>query len=87
MCCTLKRSGGRVTLEQTRKKSCSSCAKLLAAEVKVGGAQWDIEGITLECTQAACCATEQGVADCEHALVSDVVRLDAAREGCRQSAC
>ena len=68
-----------VPLDHAGQQSCSYWTKSLTAQVKAGSAQRYMEVVALECAEAARCATEQGLADHKHTLVSDVVAFDIER--------
>ena len=80
---TLERGEALVPLDHAGQQGCSCWTKPLTAQVKVGSAQRHMEGVALECAEAARRATEHGLADHKHTLVSDVVAFDTASSGVR----
>ena len=79
----LERGDARVPLDHAGQQGCSCWTKLPTAQVKIGSAQRHMEGVALECAEAARRAAEQGVADHKHTLISNVVALDTAGSGVR----
>ena len=79
----LERGDARIPLDHAGQQSCSCWTKLLAAQVKVGSSQRHMEGVALECADAARRATEQGVADSKHTLISNDIIFDTASSGLR----
>ena len=77
----LERRDAPVPLDHAGQQSCSCWTKSLAAQVKVGSSQRHMEGVALECAEAARRATEQGIPERAHTLVFNGIAFDTASLG------